>query len=109
MKLSNRIYTAIGFAMKAGKCASGEFAVEKAYKSRKVKILLLDAGVSENSFNRWSEECKKHNIPLLKVENLGQSIGKDNRMVAAITGESFTKMIMDELERIKNEDNGGIE
>ena len=42
MPQPNKLTSAIGFAMKAGKLVSGDFSVEKLARSGKARLLLID-------------------------------------------------------------------
>ena len=47
----------IGLAMKAGKIASGEFAVEKAVKEGKAYMVILSADASNNTKKKFKDMC----------------------------------------------------
>lgn len=90
MDKNNALFNAVGFAMRAGKLASGSFAVEKAVKSGKAKLIIIDNGASENTVKQW----RNQNIPLVYMSCMGKAIGKAERMVAAVTDEGFAEMIL---------------
>ena len=90
----NGARNALGFAMKAGKVVSGDFAVDKALKSGRARLVVIDAEASENTKKRWRDACSYRGIPLVTVHDMGQAIGKDARMVAAITDEGFSAMVL---------------
>lgn len=92
--MNGGIRGAIGFSMKAGKCSSGEFAADKAFTARRARLVLLDARASEGTRERWRRRCDAQGVPWLEVDCLGEAIGKENRMVAAIVDEGFAAMIM---------------
>lgn len=48
-----RIRSAAGFAMRAGCCVSGDFACEKTVKSGRAQFVLLDAGASDATLERY--------------------------------------------------------
>ncbi|HOG01736.1 MAG TPA: ribosomal L7Ae/L30e/S12e/Gadd45 family protein [Clostridia bacterium] len=85
---------ALGLAMKAGKCAAGDFACEKLIKGSGARLALLDANASDNTKQRYRGMCARAGIPLLEVEDLGGAIGKPGRMIAAVTDEGFAKLIL---------------
>lgn len=105
----SRLLGAIGLAMKAGRLASGEFAAEKALRSGG-KLALVDASASDNTKKQWTDACRNKNVPLLMIDGLGPAIGKSARMVAVVTDENFSKMILSAAEKtgVQNvEHNGG--
>lgn len=91
--MNNKLNSAIGFAMKAGKLISGDFTVEKMVRARKAKLALIDSEASENTKSKYRNMCENAGIPLVEVEELGRWIGKPGRMIAAATDEQFTTMI----------------
>lgn len=98
LKLNN----AIGLAMKAGKCRSGDFAAEHAVRSGEAKLLLLDNAASENTVNRYASMCQKAGIDAIRHDGIGYMIGKSGRIVIAVTDENFAKMIRDAYASYRN-------
>ena len=95
---SNRIRTALGFAMRAGKCVSGDFICEKAVKNGTALAVAVDEGASEATRERYAAMCQRAGIPCVLIEDLGRAIGKDNRMIAAVTEAGFARMIKQAME-----------
>ena len=95
---SNRIRTALGFAMRAGKCISGDFVCEKAVKGKTALAVVMDEGVADATRERYAGMCERAGIPCVLVEDLGRAIGKDNRMIAAVTDVGFARMIREAME-----------
>ena len=94
---------AMGFAMRAGKCITGDFASERAVKyGSACWMVLLDESASEATQKRYHAMCEQRKIPCLLIPDMGRSIGKDGRMVAVITDAQFAKMIQTAYE---SEDN----
>lgn len=79
--------------MRAGKCRAGDFTAEKLIKAGKARLALLDRGASENTKERYRELCERAGVPCLVIENMGQPIGKEGRMVAVVTDARFADMI----------------
>ncbi len=98
---SNRIRTALGFAMRAGKCISGDFICEKAVKNGTALAVAVDEGASEATRERYTGMCQRAGIPCVFIEDLGRAIGKDNRMIAAVTEAGFARMITEAVEASK--------
>lgn len=108
--MMNKTRAAVGFAMKAGKCVSGEFAAERACGGKKAALIVIDPGVSEATLKRWTNRSENLNIPMLTLEDMGQAIGKEARMVAVITDRGFAEMIMNaRMNEIDNAKNGGVD
>lgn len=92
--MNAELRNALGFAMKAGKVASGEFTVDKAVKRFKAKAVVLDCEASENTKKRWQDACALRSIPIIFVADMGSAIGKEARMVAAILDSGFAAMVL---------------
>lgn len=93
MPQPNKLTSAIGFAMKAGKLVSGDFSVEKLARAGKARLLLLDGAASDNTKEKYQALSASKNVELIEVTDLGNWIGKPGRMVAAVTDLNFTTMI----------------
>lgn len=94
MNKNDALYNAVGFAMRAGKLASGSFTVEKAVKSGRAKLIIIDDDASENTVKQWKNASLTKNIPLVQMSCMGKAIGRAERMVAAVTDEGFAEMIL---------------
>lgn len=94
MQTDNRLHNAIGLAMKAGKCVSGDFIVERTLRDNQARLVLLDETVSSSTRERYERMCVRGATPLVMLPALGQAIGKPARMIAAVTDENMTKLIL---------------
>ena len=89
-----RLRGAIGLAMKAGRCESGDFAVERALRRGRILLVVLDEGVSEATRERYAQLCAARRLPLLFVKDSGEAIGKPSRRILGVTDENFKNMIL---------------
>ena len=101
-ELENRLMSAIGLCMKAGKLASGEFAAEKALKSGG-RLAIVDEDASENTKKQWRSACEFRGVPIIFVRDLGFAIGKSARMSAVVTDDGFKKMILSAEQKLRAE------
>ncbi len=101
--MNNKLNSAIGFAMKAGKLKSGDFVTEKLLRAKNAKIALIDATASDNTKDKYRNICSFTGIDLIEVEELGRWIGKPGRMVGAVTDDAFAQMIRRALEQNKDQ------
>ncbi|MDO4565394.1 MAG: ribosomal L7Ae/L30e/S12e/Gadd45 family protein [Clostridia bacterium] len=92
--MDQRLDNAIGLCKKAGKCQSGELAVETAVRKGKAKLVLLQADASDNAKKRYSDLCAYYKVPLLVIKTVGKAIGQPSRISMAVTDEGFKRMIM---------------
>lgn len=103
---NEKLASALGFAMKAGKLRSGEFAAAKAVKEGRALAAVLDSSASENAKKHWSQLCKNADVPLIYAEGVGRAIGKESHMIACITDRGFANMIL--AARNENEQYSGV-
>ncbi len=94
MSAQDKLRNAVGLSMRAGKCASGAFCVEKLIRAGKAQLVLLDAAAAENAKKRYADACRAHGVPMILVPDAGGMIGKNGRMVLAITDKNFANMII---------------
>jgi len=76
----------LGLAMRAGQLTFGEDGVRKAIASGGAKLVLLDAGASENTKKRMRDSCAYYGVALVETaaDRLGYAVGKPGRMSAAV-------------------------
>lgn len=93
---NNNVAFALGLAQKAGKVASGDFAVRSALKSGKAKLLIVATDAAPNSKKDMyylAEVAGVEVMELLTRDELGFAIGKAQRTALAITDLNFAKML----------------
>ena len=76
----------IGFAARARKCQSGDFTCEKLVKTKKAKLIILDAGASGNTREKYKAMCENAGIECI-------CIGKPSHKIAAVTDRHFAEII----------------
>ncbi|MBQ1821778.1 MAG: ribosomal L7Ae/L30e/S12e/Gadd45 family protein [Clostridia bacterium] len=91
--MTDRLYNAIGLCQKAGKAKSGAFAAENAIRSGKARLVLLEETASEATKAHYEQLCAAHGVPMHIVKTVGKAIGKDARIVMAVTDPAFRDMI----------------
>lgn len=107
--MTNRIYSFLGLATKAGKVKSGEETCERAIKSGKVYLVIVADGASANTKKKFSDMCEYRDIEIRffgEKEFLGRYTGKEMRTVITICEQGFAKRLI-ELIDCKDGENGG--
>ncbi|WP_077211561.1 YlxQ family RNA-binding protein [Bacillus dakarensis] len=97
MNSNNQWMSLLGLANRARKIISGEELVVKEIRTNKAKLVLLSADASANTAKKVTDKCKSFSIPYKIVENrflLGQSIGKEARVVVAVLDAGFAKKLI---------------
>ena len=89
---NNGVTFALGLAQKAGKLASGDYAVRSALKNGKAKLLLVAADAAENSKKDMYFMAEMSDTPVTRDE-LGWAIGKAKRTAVVVLDNSFANMI----------------
>lgn len=98
----SKVMNLLGLAQRAGKVVSGDFIVEKALKSKSVKLLLLAADAGPNNEKKYRHLADVHHVPLRIVANkdsLGHAIGKELRVVIAIQDQGFSQSMIDMIDK----------
>lgn len=86
----------LGLATKAGKLLSGEELVIKAVQTGHASLVILSSDASENTRKKVQDKCKSYNVDLVVYgdrDTLGHAIGKEQRVVLAITDPGFANKI----------------
>lgn len=91
-----KLYSYLGLAMRAGKLATGDGAVLDAIRSGEAKLVILALDASSNTNKKIRDKCGHYAVPLLAFGSrgaIGASIGKEERVVLAVTDAGFADMI----------------
>ena len=86
----------LGMAQRAGKTASGDFAIQKAMASGKAKALIVAEDASGRFKETMAKEAAAKGIPVytrLTKDALGRCLGKEHRAAAAILDAGFAKAL----------------
>jgi ribosomal protein L7Ae-like RNA K-turn-binding protein len=100
--MSNKEWMSLlGLSSRARKIVSGEELVIKEVRNVRAKLVLLSEDASANTTKKISDKCTYYQIPLRTVSDryiLGQAIGKDARVVVAVTDSGFANKLMSLLD-----------
>jgi len=84
----------LGLCQRAGKLASGFDAVRLALSKKQAKLVVVSGFSSPDTIDRWRAKCHYYEVAFCVIEaDLGHAIGKDGRVVAAVTDEGFARAI----------------
>ena len=107
--MSDKFFGMIGLCAKAGKVVYGAYACETGIKKRKIKLLLLEGDISDNSKNDFQSICDNFGIPIIINEyqrSIGEAVGKPANKVFGIVCPGFS----DRIKKIHEDMNsGGVE
>lgn len=99
--MNKKLQSMLSLCQKAGKMASGEFAVEKALQDGSALYVIIASDASENTKKKFENKAfyyKIENVIFGEKEKLSHSIGKFNRTVFAILDEGFYLKIKEYIE-----------
>lgn len=96
MMNEQKIMNLLSMAQRAGRVASGDFAVTKAVQGNKAHLLIVAEDASAETRKRYEQMAAQTKIRIIYLgdrEQLGHCIGKDFRAVAAIMDAGFANAI----------------
>ncbi|GGD68005.1 50S ribosomal protein L7ae [Paenibacillus nasutitermitis] len=100
MNQKHKALSTLGMAMRAGKVISGDEIVLKAVRQGKAKLVIVAGDASENTKKKFQDKCGTYNVKLVEIFDritLGESIGKPERVIIAVTEAGFSKIIIQSL------------
>ncbi|MCH1623743.1 YlxQ family RNA-binding protein [Fredinandcohnia quinoae] len=93
---NNRWMSLLGLANRARKVVSGEELVIKEIRNGNAKLVLLSEDASSNTAKKMNDKSTYYQVQLRIVSDrysLGHAIGKEARVVVAITDSGFAEKI----------------
>jgi ribosomal protein L7Ae-like RNA K-turn-binding protein len=97
MSEENKWKSLLGIATRARKITSGEELVIKEVRSNRAKLVIIASDASSNTMKKVTDKASYYHVPVKMVSDryeLGHAIGKDARVVVAITDAGFAKKLM---------------
>ena len=91
-----KILQFLGLATRARMTITGEELVVNEVRRGKAKMVILAEDASANTNKKLHDKCKTYNVDVRVFGTrfeLGQAIGKDERVVIAITDAGFAKKL----------------
>ncbi|MED3660440.1 YlxQ family RNA-binding protein [Ureibacillus sp. FSL K6-8385] len=102
-----RILQLLGLATRARKVVSGEELVVKEIQGGNAKLVILSSDAAYNSRKKIQDKCTFYNVECHIFGNryeLGHAIGKEARVVIAITDQGFAK----KMSSLLSENSSGV-
>ena len=95
-QIENQVISFLGLCMRAGRIIRGQEACVDLARQEQAALVLMDAGVSENTRKRISDACHSHNVPLYELTEgaLGHAIGKKGRMMVALKPDGMAQKLL---------------
>lgn len=98
----NKILSHLGLCMRAGKLVSGDESVMKSIRSGAAKLVIVAEDASDNTLKKFTDKCRYYDVPIVQCGtryDIGRSIGKEHRVIVAVTEQGFAQMIQGALEK----------
>ncbi|PYI50411.1 L7Ae/L30e/S12e/Gadd45 family ribosomal protein [Paenibacillus flagellatus] len=92
----NKALSYLGLAMRAGKLAFGEEGVLKAVRSGQARLVVIAEDASDNTLKKFQDKCRHYNVAHVQRFSryeLGAAIGKEARVLVAVTDEGLARLI----------------
>ncbi len=87
----------LGLAARARKLITGEELVVKSIRKKEVRLVLVANDASDLTKKKIQDKCNFYKVPLKFVgerNQLGQAIGKYERVVIAVIDEGFAQKLL---------------
>lgn len=114
--MTDKVYSFMGLAMKAGKLISGEEGCEKTIRGGKAALVVVAEDASENTAKKFNNACTYRKVPYFRFgqkQAMGKLLGKDVRSVITVTDTGFAQklaeLIIIQQSNEKNHGGGLIE
>jgi len=91
-----KILQLLGLATRARMTITGEEMSVNEVRSGNAKLVILSEDASDNTSKKLHDKCKTYNVDIRVFGTrfeLGHAIGKEERVVVAVTDSGFTKKL----------------
>ena len=95
--MTDKIYGLLGLCQRAGKCKSGEFAVEKSIKSGKSFLVIIPEDASDTTKKKFKNMTTYRSVPYQELgtkETLGHQLGRSERSSISIEDQGFAQAMI---------------
>ena len=100
MNEQQKIYQLLGIATRARKVITGEDLTVREVQAGKAHLVIITSDASDNTMKKITDKCNFSNVEkhvFGNREDLGHAIGKESRVVLAITDAGFARKISELL------------
>ena len=108
--MTDRIYSLLGIAQKAGKVSAGDMA-QQSVKDRKARLLVIASDASGNTRDKLTRMAENAGVPWVlygTMEDLGHAVGKSDRACLSVRDTGFAKSLRSLLEGLGCEFHGEL-
>ncbi|MBF7024071.1 L7Ae/L30e/S12e/Gadd45 family ribosomal protein [Staphylococcus kloosii] len=104
--MKEKIVNFLGLAMRAGKVKTGESVIVNEIKKHKIQLVIIAEDASENTKKVIQNKCESYHISFRIFgtrSELGQALGKAERVNVGITDQGFAKKLLSMIEEYRKE------
>ena len=104
--MKEKIVNFLGLAMRAGKVKTGESVIINEIKKHKIQLVIIAEDASENTKKVIQNKCESYHISFRIFgtrSELGQALGKAERVNVGITDQGFAKKLLSMIEEYRKE------
>lgn len=86
----------LGLAQRAGKCVSGTEQIIQEIRKQKVYLILIANDCAQTTKKKLIDKSESYQIPYIETANrveLGNAIGKEERVAIALSDKGFARKI----------------
>lgn len=84
----------IGLAIKSG---SAVFGADNILKSKRLKLVLIDGSISENTMSKLIRYCEKNNITKLVLKDIPALTSREGCKAAAIKNQGLAEAVINSV------------
>ena len=104
--MKEKIVNFLGLAMRAGKVKTGESVIINEIKKHRIQLVIIAEDASENTKKIIQNKCESYHISFRIFgtrSELGQALGKVERVNVGITDQGFAKKLLSMIEEYRKE------
>ena len=101
-----KVFSYLGFAARSGNLITGYNTCLMSMDRKKIKLLILTEGLSDNTFKKMLQKCERTSTKYRIFGDAGQisqATGKSDAGIFGITDKHFADIICTEIDRIQSE------
>ena len=95
MERNSKIFTYLGFAIRARKIALGNTAVSVCKKP--IFLLILCRSAAKNTRHEAENLAQRRRLPLIVLEDLQSYVGKENCKICAVLDANLAKAVLEQI------------
>ena len=98
--MNQKFLNFLGLANRAGALVTGTELVLNGVRAQRVKLVVIDASVSDSTLKKVKDKCKFYNVEIVQLPesvSLGSTIGSENRKVVGVVDKNFANGLKEKL------------